>query len=106
MEHWNVLSNITVQDFNITAPLIKSQIVMTRILVLTYYIYKVGDFKQVDYELHRTRSQIMHETGELPSGFFIAVPQLREQCSQSKWWSMSVWGENHNLKKKKQQGWI
>ena len=64
MEHWNDLSNITVQDFNITAPLIKSQIVMTRILVLTY-IYKVGDFKQVDYELHPTRSQIMHETGEL-----------------------------------------
>ena len=48
---------------------------MTRMLVLTYYIYKVGDFKQNDYELHRTRSQIMHETGELPSGVFIAVPQ-------------------------------
>ena len=50
---------------------------MTRMLVLAYYIYKVGDFnfKQIDYELHHTRSQIMHETGELPSGFFIAVPQ-------------------------------
>ena len=48
---------------------------MTRMLVLTYYIYKVGNFKQTDYDLHRTRSQIMRETGELPSGFFIAVPQ-------------------------------